>query len=84
MYGPPRLRKPELGMVDDSPRKCIRPLASEPRLRPGRDEISAWRSYKTLQARGLLFWCQAYATPIDCFVILPSASRTRPNYPAAA
>jgi putative transposase len=47
MYGPPRLRKPVARRVDNSPRKCIRPLASGPRLRPGHDEICARRSYKT-------------------------------------
>jgi hypothetical protein len=44
MYGPPRRCKDRGEMIEDSSHKCIRPLASEPLLQPGHDEIRAHRS----------------------------------------
>ena len=43
---------------DNSLRKCIRPLASGPLLRPGHDEIHALRSHIIFRAPGTVF-CQS-------------------------
>jgi len=48
------------GRCDDgSPPKCTRPLASEPRLRPGHDEIRAHRSQITASGRSTAFFAQS-------------------------
>ena len=55
MYDLPCLSK-GLGRSDDgSPPKCIRPLASGPRLRPGHDEIRARRSQISSSCRSTFF-----------------------------
>jgi len=61
---------------ENSLRKCIRPLASQGRLPSGHDEMRAHGSYQTAAGCKPVFGCQAYRTPIDCFVILVWTSQT--------
>jgi putative transposase len=55
MYDLPRPGKARIRSDDGSPPKCIRPLASGLRLRPGHDEIRAHRSQINGSCRSTFF-----------------------------
>ena len=83
MYDPPLPGKALVGSDEDSSPKCIRPLASEPLLRPGHDEIHTLRSRIIVRAEAR-FLARVYDALNNCFVITFTSLAFRPPFQAIA